>query len=184
MSAAIGLAEKVERIHRALDRAKIPHAFGGAIALAYYAAPRTTVDVDVNIFTPPDRYPEIVKILRRIGIEDLPDPDDVTRDGQGRALWGLNPIDLFFSYNPIHGAMAGSARTVPFGRTTIPIISPEHLLVAKVVFDRTKDWVDIEQMLIAVDDLDQPEIERWLDHLLGAEDARAQHVRSLWAELR
>ena len=35
--AELGLAEKVVRLHEALDAAGIPHAFGGALALAYYA---------------------------------------------------------------------------------------------------------------------------------------------------
>ena len=174
MKESIGLAEKVERIHRALGRARLPHAFGGAIALAYYATPRATIDVDVNIFVSPERYPAVVKIFHRLGIERLPDQDVVAHDGQARAWWGQNPVDMFFSCDPIHEAMARSTRTVPFGRATIPIIPPELLLVAKAVFDRTKDWVDIEQMLIAVDDLEIPEIERWLDHLVGKEDPRYQ----------
>ena len=32
-----GLADKVVRVHDALDAAPITHAFGGALALAYYA---------------------------------------------------------------------------------------------------------------------------------------------------
>ena len=176
-----GLAQKIELIHRALDKARIPHAFGGAIALAYYTTPRTTIDVDINIFVGPDRYSSVVKVLRRAGVEEF--PDDLS-DGQGRARWGPNPVDLFFAYDPIHDAMREAARTVPFADATIPILAPEHLLVPKAVFGRSKDWVDIEQMLIAVDDLERDEIDRWLDHLFGKDDPRAERVRSLWAELR
>jgi hypothetical protein len=41
---------KVMRIAQALEQAQIPYAFGGAIALAYYAAPRGTEDIDINVF--------------------------------------------------------------------------------------------------------------------------------------
>ncbi len=34
------LDQKVESLHHALQKAGISHAFGGAIALAYYAEPR------------------------------------------------------------------------------------------------------------------------------------------------
>jgi hypothetical protein len=44
------LPEKVVAIDRALD--DVPHAFGGALALAYYAEPRATVDIDLNVFVP------------------------------------------------------------------------------------------------------------------------------------
>ena len=180
----IGLADKVERLHRALARAKIPHAFGGAIALAYYTTPRATIDVDVNIFVGPDRYESIVKLLRRAGVDRFPDASEALSAGQVRAWWDTNPVDLFFSYDPVHDAMRDAARTVPFGDTTIPILAPEHLLVAKAVFNRSKDWVDIEQMLIAVPELDREEVTRWLDHLVGLGDPRAQRVRDLWDATR
>jgi hypothetical protein len=44
------LPEKIVAIDEAL--AEIPHAFGGALALAYYAEPRATVDIDINVFIP------------------------------------------------------------------------------------------------------------------------------------
>jgi len=184
MNAEISLAEKVERIDRAFDRGRIAHAFGGAIALAYYATPRVTIDVDVNVFVSVDRYHDIVTILTRLGVGDFPADQIAFRDGQARAWWGRNPVDLFFSYDPIHEAMKDQARVVPFGRGTIPILAPEHLLVAKAVFNRTKDWIDIEQMLTAVGDLDIGEVNRWLAHLVGDEDPRAERVRALVAQLR
>ena len=47
-----GLAAKLVALHDALDEAAIPHAVGGAIALGYYAEPRATIDVDINVFVP------------------------------------------------------------------------------------------------------------------------------------
>jgi len=79
--------------------------------------------------------------------------------------------------------MAESTRIVPFGDGTIPILAPEHLLVAKAVFNRSKDWVDIEEMLIAASDLDLGEVERWLTHLAGDDDARTQRFRRLRGEV-
>ena len=37
-------------VHEHLSAAKVRHAFGGALALAYVAEPRGTVDIDVNVF--------------------------------------------------------------------------------------------------------------------------------------
>ena len=48
------LDEKILAVERALARADVPHAFGGALALAYYATPRATVDIDLNVFVPAD----------------------------------------------------------------------------------------------------------------------------------
>ena len=178
-----GLAEKVARLHETLDAAGIAHAFGGALALAYYAEPRVTVDIDVNVFVEPSHYAEVLAVLEPLGIDRAPSEANIMRDRQGRLWWGRNPVDLFFAYDPIHDAMRRAARTVPFGRDGIPILAPEHLLVAKAVFNRAKDWLDIEQMLLAVPALDLAEIDRWLEHLLGAEDGRTERLRQMEAEL-
>ena len=168
-----GLADKVVQLHDALAAASIPHAFGGALALAYYAEPRATVDIDVNVFIGPDRLGTVLDALQPFGITRVPPTDRVARDGQARVWWGRNPLDLFFSYDPVHEAMSERVRVVPFGDVEIPILAPEHLLVAKVVFDRPKDWLDIEQMLLTVPALDLDEARRWLRHLLGDDDHRA-----------
>jgi hypothetical protein len=44
------LPEKILAIERALT--DVPHAFGGALALAYHAEPRATIDIDLNVFLP------------------------------------------------------------------------------------------------------------------------------------
>lgn len=48
--------EKSLAIARALEHARIPHAFAGAIALAFAAEPRGTIDVDVNLFVSVERW--------------------------------------------------------------------------------------------------------------------------------
>ncbi len=177
---APSLPEKVVAIHRALAAAKIPHAIGGALALAYYAEPRATIDVDVNVFVPTDRWPDVRDALGPLGIDVDLDPTGLERDGQVRLWWDRNPVDLFFSYDPFHEAMRQAARRVPFAGTTISILSPEHLVVCKAMFDRVKDWLDIEQVLVATDPLDLAEIEAWLDRMTAPED----HRHTKLAEIR
>lgn len=168
------LPEKIVAIHEQLTQAKIPHAFGGALALAYYAEPRATIDVDLNLFVAPSSYPDIERDLARIGVGDGVDPKVVERDGQCRLRWGNTPIDLFFAYDALHDAMHRATRSEPFGETKIPVLAPEHLLVCKAIFNRPKDWLDIEQMLVCVDDLDLAEVRTWLDRIVGVDDPRRE----------
>lgn len=172
------LPTKIVAIHHHLDRAKIAHAFGGALALAYYAEPRTTIDIDINVFVAPTAYATVEEALAPLGVDNI-DPALVERDGQFRSWWGRTPIDLFFAYDEIHRAMRREARMVPFGEGRLPVLAPEHLLVCKIVFDRPKDWLDIEQMLVYIEDLDLPEIRQWLDRIVGAEDHRRQRLDAL-----
>lgn len=177
------LPEKVVAIHEALDAAKVPHAVGGALALAYYAEPRATLDVDLNVFVSTALWPKIRDALQPLGIDVAVDTESLERDGQVRLWWDANPVDLFFSYDEFHDAMQGATRRVPFGNTTLPILSPEHLAICKAVFDRPKDWLDIEQILVATEPLDLPEIEGWLRRMTGDGDPRLQKLAEIKGRL-
>lgn len=170
------LPNKVTAIHRALAGARVPHAIGGALALAYYAEPRTTIDVDVNVFVRTERWPDVRDALAPLGVDVEVDDEELNREGQVRIWWDRNPVDLFFSYDPFHDEMRRNARRVPFAGETIPILSPEHLAVCKAMFDRPKDWLDIEQILVATDPLDLQEIEDWLARMAGEHDRRMRKL--------
>lgn len=177
------LPEKVIGIHRALTEARVPHAIGGALALAYYAEPRATIDVDVNVFVPTERWPAVRDALAPLGVTVDVDEEELNRDGQVRLWWDRNAIDLFFSYDPFHDEMRRSSRKVPFADETIPILAPEHLAICKAMFDRPKDWIDIEQILVATDPLDLPEIEAWLERMVGEDDPRMKKLGEVKAAL-
>jgi hypothetical protein len=179
------LPDKVVALHIALARADIPHAFGGALALAYYAEPRTTIDVDLNVFVTADRAVDIADALHELGVDTAPLHTPVlARDGQVRCRWGRTPIDLFFAYDALHDAMRAQVVSVPFGPDTIPIIGAEHLVVCKAVFNRPKDWLDIEQVLVTVDGFDCNDARTELERLVGPEDARATQLRDTMARFR
>ena len=94
-------------------------------------------------------------------------------------MWDQTPIDLFFAYDPFHDAAGAARRTVPFADSSIPILSPEHLIVCKVVFDRPKDWVDIDAMLDAGVALDVAEILRWVGRIAGDDDPRYERIAAV-----
>lgn len=144
------LAEKILALHRALARKRIPHAFGGAIALAYATLdPRGTSDIDLNVFVPA-ADPERVLAALPEGIA-VPDgtAEQIERDGQARLWWEGTPLDLFLDYAPIHADAAAHRRTVPFAGKRIPVLGPVELAVFKAMFDRTRDWADLEAMAVA-----------------------------------
>lgn len=183
LDGAPSLPEKVAAIHQTLDAARIPHAIGGALALAYYAEPRTTIDVDVNVFVPTERWPELRDALAPLGVDTDVDPKALERDGQVRLWWDRTPLDLFFAYDPFHDEMRRGIRRVPFAATRIPILSPEHLAICKAVFNRPKDWLDIEQIIVATSPLDLEEIRSWLKRMVGADDERLARLAELETQL-
>jgi hypothetical protein len=144
------LAERLLELHRRLSDAGLPHAFGGAIALAYWTLePRGTRDLDVNVFVPVARSAEVLGALPD---EIAPSREQVAalnRDGQVRLWWDDTPVDVFLDYAPIHERAARGVRSVPFEGEEIPVLGPVELAVFKAMFDRTKDWADIEAILAA-----------------------------------
>ena len=173
------LAQRVTALHRSL--ADVPHAFGGALALAYYAEPRATIDIDINVFVPADRFDDVARPLTELGvaIDEPATRDLVARDGQARVFWDATPVDLFFAYDPFHDAAARARRSVPFADGEIPILSREHLLVCKAVFARPKDWVDIDAVLLDDERPDAAEVLRWVGRIAGDADPRYERIAAL-----
>ena len=84
------LSDKVEAIHRALSQAKIPHAFGGALALAYYTEPRATIDIDINVFVTPSEGGAVQAALAPLGVRITELPTSYTL----RDLRQMSPSEL------------------------------------------------------------------------------------------
>jgi hypothetical protein len=163
--------EKIVAIERTLSGSDIPHAFGGANALAYYGTPRATADIDLNVFVPVSRAREVVQVLVELGAS-APDPsflERIERDGQTTVYWERTPIDVFFSYDPLHESSMRRRRRVDFGGDPIHVLSAEDLMVYKVLFDREKDWHDIAEMVYAANEgLDFQYVREWIERICGA----------------
>ena len=128
---------------------------------------------------PVERASEALEPLGSLGIE-LGDAERTVRnDGQVRVMWDRTPIDLFFSYDPFHTAADRAAIRVPFANHHIRVLSATHLAVCKAVFDRSKDWVDIEAMLAFGAHIDTAEALRWLGRIAGDEDPRFERLAAL-----
>ena len=173
------LADQILAVHRSLDEASVPHAFGGALALAWCTQQaRGTIDIDVNVFVPPDRAESVLSAL----------PDEVTwtevdvaaveRDGQVRVWWDDTPVDVFTNTTAFHEELGGRVRWEDFAGTSLPFLDCRDLAVFKAFFDRTKDWADLEAMAEA-ETLDVEAVVGVLARHLGADDDRIQRLLSL-----
>lgn len=181
----IGFSERVVLLAETFVNAELPHAFGGAIAFAYYGEPRVTIDVDINVFVHPEQAQTVFAVLAPLGVTAHETAlSETERDGQIRLRWGRTPVDLFFAYDAFHDHAATRVRPVPFADITIPILAPEDLLVCKTVFDRRKDWIDIDQILaLTAGDLDIDDVRRWVTRIIGADDARLAKLNAAIAEI-
>jgi hypothetical protein len=177
------LDEKIVALARALEAAEIPHAFGGALALAYYATPRSTHDIDLNLFAPSEDAERVLAALAPLGVAPPSEAEQrgLRERGQARVRWEHTPLDLFFAYDPLHESCCARMRRVPFGDgVSIPVLSAEDLAVFKVLFGRAKDWRDLAELLFALGpDFDAPYCRDWLGRILEPGDARLARFEAL-----
>lgn len=174
----LSLVDKVLLLHDALEEGGVPHAFGGALALAFHVEqPRGTADIDVNISVPTDLAGDVLGCLPPDIEHDASSVARIHADGQVRLWWGRTPLDLFFPQHLLHQVVAGRVVTMPLGSGAIPVLSATDLTIFKALFDRTKDWADIEEML-AFGSPDVAEALAWLTEIVGADDPRVARLAS------
>lgn len=173
------LVEKLFAIHDSLTGASIPHAFGGAIALAYCVEePRGTRDLDVNIFVDAAKAGRVLAHLPRGVTITEKEVAAVERDGQARLDWDGTPIDVFLNNLPLHEAVAGAVVWVPLAGREVPVLDCASLAIFKAFFDRTKDWADMEAIAQATpEDIDLAAAT--IADLVGADDPAVKRLESL-----
>jgi hypothetical protein len=165
------------------------YAIGGALALAYYAPPRATVDVDINVFvSPSDGLTQLLSVLGAAGFA-ADSPETVTRtaleDGQFRGRVDGIRVDVFVPAIPFYAEMAGRTRQVPLLGRPIDILSPQDLLTLKMMFFRRKDLADVEAVLRhPPPGLDVESIRDRLVEMVGEDDERVTEWDSIIRDVR
>lgn len=178
------ILNRLVAIHDALDRQGLPHAFGGAIALAFHVQdPRATSDIDVNVTADPGDPEVVLRALPDRIRWDADDVDECRRNGQVRVFWREepvdNPLDIFLPQHPeLHQLVVERAERVSLSGRDIPILAATHLLLFKMWYDRRKDWADIEEML-RHGNPDVDEARAWIVRLVGASDERLAKLQTV-----
>jgi hypothetical protein len=92
------------------------------------------------------------------------------------------PLDVVLGGPGLEELFASGAGRVRIGRTMVPVASPLHLLVMKLIAGRPKDLEDAAALVRAkASDIDRSELERLLDLLLEAlgDDVARDRFRAL-----
>jgi hypothetical protein len=180
----VELVEKLFAIHDALRAASLPHAFGGAISLAYCVEePRGTRDLDVNIFRDAEGAERVLSALPEGVLVSRLDVEAVKRDGQTRLFWDGVPVDVFLNNLPLHDDVATGIVWVPLEGREIPVLDCASLVIFKSLFDRTKDWADIEAVALATPE-DVDSATKTVAGLVGEDDPSYRRLAEIAAANR
>jgi hypothetical protein len=175
----VTLPEKILAIHRSLASSQMPHAFGGALALAWCTRrARGTIDIDLNLFVRPEQASEAVAALPAGVARTDREVAVLQRDGQARLWWDGTPIDVFLNTTEFHEDLARRLHQELFLGEELAFLSCTDLAVFKAFFNRTRDWADLEEM-VAAGTLDPERVLGVLARYLGPGDGRVERLRAL-----
>jgi hypothetical protein len=175
----------------ALEAAQIDYMIGGSVALAAWAEPRTTVDIDLVINLP---YEQVYALSQQLIQREMLVPFDVLLDlllqeegdqpvhaihvttGFKAELFLLRPSDSFRATALSHRLLVDLGE--PLGQVYVQ--SPEDLIIYKVryyqISNQTKHVRDIQSILTVMrDELDFAYIQHWINHF---------NLSSAWNEVQ
>ena len=175
------LVEKLLTIHQALKARSLPHAFGGAIALAYCVEePRGTRDLDINVFVDAKRADEVLAALPEgVRVEEA-EIEQAKRSGQTRLFWDGVPVDIFLNNLPLHEEVANGVTWVELQGKPIPVLDCASLVVFKSFFARGRDWGDIEEVAASTPK-DVESALRTVTELVGEDDPSRRKLADIAA---
>jgi len=143
-------AEKdFEEFIELLNKHKVKFMIVGAYALALYAKPRNTGDLDIFIEGTEQNAGSMLQVLKEFGLESL----EITKEDfitEGRVVQlGVSPVRIDIM-NHIDGVSFDDAfnrmEKVKFGSTIANFISKEDLIKNKLSSSRLKDKADAEEL--------------------------------------
>ena len=152
-----------EGLFKALNDAGIRYLLTGGVAVNFHGLPRMTFDVDLIVLFEPENLERLTALLESLGYtprlpvaaSGLADP--ATRDAWRRdkgllAYTFMHPsqpmaeVDVMLDAPAPFEELAARRVDVPFGSTTVPLISRADLIATKLGSPRQQDLCDVEAL--------------------------------------
>jgi len=176
------LSEVLERVAAALAAARIPYMLIGGQAVLVHGEPRLTRDIDITLGVSLDRLTEVVAAAGAAGLKPLVDPEPFARETLvlpcADAASGVR-VDLVLSESAWERRAIQRAAIVRIGAADVRVVTPEDLVVHKVVAGRPRDLEDVRSIVVRQPQLDRKYVEKTLREF---EVATEQPLLERWRE--
>lgn len=156
----------LEKIALGLEKRGLAYMVIGGQAVLLYGEPRLTKDIDITIAAGPERLPEVLEMVRAFEWQVLvTSPAEFVRERM--VLPCLEPvsgirIDFIFSFSLYERQAMERVRRVQIGSAQVCFVSPEDLIIHKIVAGRPRDLEDARTVLIKNPTIDKLYIRDWL----------------------
>jgi hypothetical protein len=168
------LESLLRRIARVLDDRNIPYAVMGGLAVRVYAIPRFTNDIDLTISLDREQLPQLVEAFESIDCGVSPP----FRAGWLDSVAGLPlfkaeyfgdersiEIDIFVAETDFQRSLIDRRQLVQTPDGPFWFVSPEDLILLKLLASRPRDLIDVQDILFTLGELDVGYLRRWADAL-------------------
>lgn len=152
-----------EGLFAALNQAGIRYLLTGGVAVNFHGLPRMTFDVDLIVLFEKDNLEKLTALLEGLGYRSrLPVPASGLADPATRKAWQrdkgllaytfMHPsqpmaeVDVMLDAPAPFEELMARAVNVPFGRTTVPLLSRQDLIATKQGSPRQQDICDVEAL--------------------------------------
>lgn len=137
----------------------------GGQAVLVHGEPRLTRDIDITLGVSLDRLADVVAAAAAARLKPLVDPETFARDTLvlpcADADSGVR-VDLVLSESGYERAAIARAVIVRLGATAVRFVTPEDLVVHKVIAGRPRDLEDVRSIVARQPRLDRAQVERTL----------------------
>lgn len=156
-----------------LERLQIPYAIIDGLAVRAYALPRPTFNVDITVSISRDQLSALFAAAEDLGFA-IPAPQSVGWLDSVRQMpvikfqWYLEgrviDVDLFLAETAFQQELLRRRRQES-GEWTAWFVSPEDLILLKLLANRPRDQADVADLLFVQGELDKRHLRRWAAEL-------------------
>lgn len=179
------LVEALRDFLRLLEDLRLEHVLMGGFAVRIYGVPRPTYDIDFTVAIARERLPELYRALEEAGYT-VPEQyaggwvDQVSGMPLVKFRLFLEDegidIDVFLAESDYQREVLRRRRRGDVDGVTVWIVTPEDLILLKLMANRPRDLVDVADICFMLGDLDEAYMRRWAAEL-GITD-RLKHALS------
>lgn len=138
----------------------------GGVAASFLGRPRVTRDIDAVVMLDNNLWNDFLNFGKEYGF--YPRMEDALNFAQKNRVLLLNhqpsgiDIDVSFGALPFEDESVDRATQVRIGSISIPLPTPEDLIIMKAIAHRPVDMADIQGILDVHPDLDLQRIRQWV----------------------
>ena len=168
------LNETLFELTSLLEESRIPYAVMGGLAVRVYSIPRATQDVDLTVTVNQSQLAQLLVELEnrefsvpeayRSGwvdsVADMP-LVKLRRYVAGRGV----DVDLFLTETSFQQSLMQRRRSAEIEGHAVQLVSPEDLILLKLVASRPRDLIDVQDILFTQGDLDESYLHHWAKEL-------------------